>query len=110
MADVRWEQEGTIQYHEYEPSEVRSMRPEMDAVEVAVAFIHRVDDAAAPTVGIVMALTAQERLETSIEAAIIKAREVLPRLVDRHRPEVTRLTENRNYIYTWDGYLLKRRG
>jgi hypothetical protein len=110
MADARWEQEGTVQYYDYEPSDVRSMRPEMDAVEVGAAFLHRPGDDTAPTIGIVMALTAHERLETSIEAAIAKAREVLPGLVDRHRPEVARLTENRNYIYTWDGHLLKRRG
>jgi hypothetical protein len=111
MADARWEQEGTIQYYDYEPSDVRSMRPEMDAVEVGAAFIHRPGDDTAPTIGIVVALTAQDRASgTTVERAIAAARDLLPRLVERHGSEVGRITENRNYVYAWDGTLVRRVG
>jgi hypothetical protein len=110
MAASRWESED-IHYIEYEPTTVRSLRPELDGVEVGAAFIHRPGDDTAPTIGIVVALTAQERVSgTTVDRAIAAARDLLPRLVERHGPEVGRITENRNYLYTCDGILLRRTG
>src|SRR5215470_562501 len=98
----RWD--GDVHYYDFHLTDIRSLRPEIDAIEVAAAFVYPPGGAASPTVGIVMALSAQEqRRGTTLEKAVAAAREILPTLVEHHRPEVTSLLENRNYVYSWNG-------
>ncbi len=109
MRTERWT--GDVHYFEYS-AESPEPYPGMDAVKVAEAYIWAKDQHVA--LGVVMIVTGHDLLGgVTLAKAIADARKKLDGLVSseyarNYQDEAKALKENKTFLHTWQGALVKR--
>ena len=109
MRTERWA--GNVHYFEYLPLSPEPY-PDMDAVKVAEAYIWAKDQHFA--LGVVMVMTGSDLLHgVTLAKAMADAPKELDALVSpeyagNYQDEAKALKENKTYLHTWEGALIKR--
>ena len=109
MRTERWD--GDVHYFEYS-AEFPEPYPGMDAVKVAEAYIWAKDQRIA--LGVVMIVTGYDLLHgVTLAQAIHEARKKLdglvsPKYAGNYQDQAKELRENKTFLHTWQGALVKR--
>lgn len=100
--------EGNIHYYDYDPQKTRRWHDKVDTFVVAEAAIYSADNT--PKIGLVFLVSGQDlKSGITMEAAIEKARQIRPAIVQEWRGRVEEIGENLIVLLDWKGQEIEKR-